>query len=273
MSYRPITDIWILARPKVKYYGAYPNGFLERARALLGVTPLDPVLHVCGGMARQYPAKPRGFGPNDKTLDLDPALTPNYLQSAMDPLPWMVPAVCDPLPESAPTPWPALIADPAYTEVDADHYAPGRAAFPKPNVILKNMLAVVRPGGRVGMLHYILPQPPQGRRAVRRLHRRDRWLQQPDALLQRVRAGGRMNAFLRLWQWYVEHPAELLLHFAALLSLCWIVGAVVFAVWQAHEERKHAQARQRKREFDAAMALTHDLGKRGPSGFQAKRIG
>jgi hypothetical protein len=32
VSYRPITDVWILARPKVKYYGAYPNGFLERAR-------------------------------------------------------------------------------------------------------------------------------------------------------------------------------------------------------------------------------------------------
>lgn len=37
MSYRPITDFWILARPKVKYYGAYPSGFLERARALVGV--------------------------------------------------------------------------------------------------------------------------------------------------------------------------------------------------------------------------------------------
>ena len=35
MGYRPITDLWFLARPKVKYYGAYPNGFLERARALL----------------------------------------------------------------------------------------------------------------------------------------------------------------------------------------------------------------------------------------------
>lgn len=32
-SYRPICDLWILARPKVKYYGAYPNGFLERAAA------------------------------------------------------------------------------------------------------------------------------------------------------------------------------------------------------------------------------------------------
>lgn len=154
MNYRPITDIWILARPKVKYYGAYPNGFLERARALLGVTPVDSVLHVCGGMARQYPAKPRGFGPNDKTLDLDPALKPDYLLAATSPLP---------LYDNAHDPpgWAALIADPPYTLDDAAHYAPGSAMFPSANKIVSNMLDVVRPGGRVGMLHYVLPQPPR----------------------------------------------------------------------------------------------------------------
>jgi hypothetical protein len=31
MSYRPITDVWILARSKVKYFG------VSRARAVLGV--------------------------------------------------------------------------------------------------------------------------------------------------------------------------------------------------------------------------------------------
>ncbi len=149
MSYRPITDVWILARPKVKYYGAYPNGFLERARALLGVTPFDSVLHVCGGMARHYPAKPRGFGPNDQTLDLDPALTPEYLQAATDAMPRQDGG------------WSALIADPPYTEADAEHYAPGAGAFPSANKILRNMLDVVRVGGRVGMLHYVLPQPPR----------------------------------------------------------------------------------------------------------------
>jgi hypothetical protein len=154
MSYRPITDVWIMARPKVKYYGAYPNGFLERARALLGVTPLDPVLHVCGGAARDYPAKPRGFGPNDMTLDLDPALQPDYLQAATDPLPHVLRIGDEPG-------WKALIADPPYTEADAAKYAPGASAFPSANLILKNMLAVVRLGGRVGMLHYVLPQPPR----------------------------------------------------------------------------------------------------------------
>lgn len=147
-NYRPICDVWILARPKVRYYGAYPNGFLERARALLGVTPLDAVLHVCGGKARDYPAKPRGFGPNDRTLDLDASLTPDFFQAATDPLP-------------LPLSWDALIADPPYTVDDAAQYAPGRAAFPSANLILKNMIAAVRPGGRVGMLHYVLPQPPR----------------------------------------------------------------------------------------------------------------
>lgn len=153
MSYRPITDIWILARPKVKYYGAYPNGFLERARALLGVTPLDPVLHVCGGRVRDYPAKPRGFGPNDKTLDLDVALSPDFVGAATDAIPARF--------GFGAGGWPALMADPPYTEADAEHYAPGKKAFPKANLILKNMLVAVRPGGRVGMLHYILPQPPR----------------------------------------------------------------------------------------------------------------
>lgn len=32
--------------------------------------------------------------------------------------------------------------------------------FPSANKILRNMLDVVRLGGRVGMLHYVLPQPP-----------------------------------------------------------------------------------------------------------------
>src|SRR6185503_8840943 len=80
VSYRPITDVWLLARCKykggVKRYGGYLGGFPERARALLGVTINQPVLHVCGGLARLYPYR-GGFGENDKTLDLDPNVNPD----------------------------------------------------------------------------------------------------------------------------------------------------------------------------------------------------
>jgi hypothetical protein len=83
MSFRPIADTWILARSKVNRYGAYPSGFLGRARALLGVGAQDEVLHVCGGRVRDYPFS--GFGINDETLDLDPDVAPDFLHDARDP--------------------------------------------------------------------------------------------------------------------------------------------------------------------------------------------
>lgn len=55
-DYRPITDVMILARAKlrggVKYYGSFPAGFLHRARTLMRCRLSDPVLFVCGGRVR-----------------------------------------------------------------------------------------------------------------------------------------------------------------------------------------------------------------------------
>lgn len=152
MSYRPITDVWFLARCKyktgVKRYGGYPGGFPERARALLGVNIQDPVLHVCGGLARLYPYA-GGFGPNDKTLDLDETTQPDYLQDALLPYP--------------DGPWDAILIDPPYSEQDAEKYPPGAVAYPSPNKLIVNALDSLKPGGRVGMIHYILPAAPTGR--------------------------------------------------------------------------------------------------------------
>lgn len=151
-GYRPITDFWLLARCKyrggVKRYGGYLGGFPERARALLGVTINDPVLHVCGGMAKQYPYK-RGFGPNDATLDIDPAVEPDFLQDARQP--WPIEADGD---------WRGILIDPPYSEADAQHYTAGADAYPPPNLLLKRAFEVLRPGGRVGIIHYILPKAP-----------------------------------------------------------------------------------------------------------------
>jgi len=144
MSYRPITDIWFLARAKLKdgrkYYGAYLGGFPERARALLGVTLEQPVLHVCGGFAKFYPYH-RGFGPNDKTLDLNAATEPDYLQDARDPLP---------------KGFAAMLIDPPYSAEDATHYPV--AGYPLPNILIRNALSALDIGQRVGIIHYMLPQ-------------------------------------------------------------------------------------------------------------------
>src|SRR3990167_4352091 len=117
MSYRPVTDMWLLARAKLlggrKYYGAYLGGFPERARVLLGASIDDPVLHVCGGMARYYPYA-AGFGLYDRTLDLDPATKPDFLQNALDPLP-MSTTYDTMVGGHITTPWRAMLADPPYS--------------------------------------------------------------------------------------------------------------------------------------------------------------
>lgn len=156
MSYRPITDVWFLARAKLKggrkYYGAYLGGFPERARALLGVTINDPVLHVCGGMARHYPYA-GGFGPNDRTLDLDTGVKPDYIADAADG-------------DDYPRGFKAILADPPYSEDDADHYTPGRAKYPSPGLIVRNAIGALEPGQRIGIIHYLLPKPPANARFV-----------------------------------------------------------------------------------------------------------
>lgn len=153
MSYRPITDVWILARSKVKFYGAYPSGFLSRARTLLGAPPTMPVLHVCGGLVKHYPYK--GVYPCDRTLDLDPATHPDYLQDALDAFPF------GPIdhPQRS-LGWRAILIDPPYTPQDAAHYAVSPGKFPTAAVLLRNAHDALQPGGRVGILHQIWPRPP-----------------------------------------------------------------------------------------------------------------
>jgi hypothetical protein len=154
MTYRPITDMWLLARCKykggVKRYGGYLGGFPERARALLGVTVNDPVLHVCGGLAKLYPYS-GGFGLNDRTLDLDPNVHPDFLQDVTAKLP---------------PGFSAMLADPPYSEIDAVEYFPGAARYPNPHKLMAHMVASLQPGQRAGMIHYIVPRCPKGARFV-----------------------------------------------------------------------------------------------------------
>lgn len=165
MSYRPITDMWFLARAKLKggrkYYGAYLGGFPERARVLIGCGKHDAVLHVCGGMAKHYPYD-RGFGECDQTLDLDPATEPDYLADARDPFPlqpWFGP-------DAPGVHWSGILIDPPYSESDADHYTPGSNAYPAPNLLVKNAINAVSVSARIGIIHYLLPACPKNAKFV-----------------------------------------------------------------------------------------------------------
>lgn len=175
MSYRPICDTWILVRSKVKYYGAYPAGFLERARVFLPVTINDPVLHVCGGKVREYPYPKRAVGKHDLTLDLDPELKPDFLQDAREKFP-LIPLETAKARAIA-RQWRGIMADPPYSPEDALSYNVGREAFeaakkrkadrkltaetallPSARRILNNGLDVLQVGGRIGILHYVAPR-------------------------------------------------------------------------------------------------------------------
>lgn len=149
-DFRPITDTWFLAPSKVGYYGAYPNGFLQRARVLL-CRITEPMLHVCSGMVHRYPGY--GYGPFDKRMDLDLECDPDYLQDARDPYP-------EPDEYPMENKWPAILQDPPYTKEDATHYNVGADVLPTCKELLTRAWEVLRPGGRVGILHQLHPAGP-----------------------------------------------------------------------------------------------------------------
>lgn len=175
MSYRPITDVWLLAHPRpfkdgTRWHGAYPLGFLQRARDLLGVHISDPVLHVCSGAVRKYPYA--GFGPADRTMDIDPETGPDIVHDAREPFPlppWAASKIASDDPEYLELrrksdrwddmdKWKAILMDPPYDEADAGRYREiAHAALPSPGRLLRNACAAIRIGGRIGMLHFKAP--------------------------------------------------------------------------------------------------------------------
>lgn len=163
MSYRPITDLWFLARAKLKggkkYYGAYLGGFPERARVLIGASLHEPVLHVCGGMAKHYPYK-RGFSEWDETLDLDPKCEPDHLANAELFLPFR------PVIDWHGEKWAGVLIDPPYSREDAKHYAPGPDKYPNPNQMVERAIEILPAGRKVGIIHYVLPRCPKNAKFV-----------------------------------------------------------------------------------------------------------
>lgn len=157
MSYRPITDLWLLTRCKykggVKRYGGYLGGFPERARRLIGCSINEPMLHLCGGLARLYPYA-GGFGQNDMTLDNDPSVKPDFLQGAECTLPQ--PGVT--------LRWGGILIDPPYSEDDAKKYPSGD--YPNPNMLVANSIQAVPVGRKVGIIHYALPRCPKNAKFI-----------------------------------------------------------------------------------------------------------
>jgi SAM-dependent methyltransferase len=113
--------------------GGYPRNFLQRAFEILGVTDPSKVLHLCSGSMR-----------SGIRVDIRPETNPDF--------------VCDcrntPFPDQS---FEHIMVDGPYSREYAENlYGTGKH-YPKPGQILKEAARLLRPGGRVGFLHFMVP--------------------------------------------------------------------------------------------------------------------
>lgn len=116
----------------VQVWGSYPKGFVAWACRALQVAPSE-VLHVCSGSLRA------GQGIR---VDIRAAARPDVIADGR----------CLPFPDAS---FPAVMIDPPYTvEYSVDFYG---TEYPRPSHLLREASRVVRPCGRVGILHFLVP--------------------------------------------------------------------------------------------------------------------
>lgn len=123
-------------------FGAYPKGFVAWAVRQLRCKPAE-VLHVCSGM----------LDPTDGGIrvDLRAAAQPNVRADGRQ-LPFRDGV------------FKAVMIDPPYSvEYAEDLYG---TEYPRPSHLLAESARVVRPGGLIAILHFLVPFPPKGCRFV-----------------------------------------------------------------------------------------------------------
>lgn len=123
--------------------GGYPQRFLGHAYATLGVTDPSRVLHLCSGSVK-----------TGVTVDIRPEVGPQIVADCR--------AV--PLPADSQD-W--IMADPPYAESYAENlYGTGKS-YPKPGEILREACRLLKPGGRFGILHFLVPMNRKPMRLVK----------------------------------------------------------------------------------------------------------
>lgn len=121
-------------------FGQFPHGFLADVirLKLLGDVTRDDILHVCSGT----------LGPRERwTVDIRAEARP-LVRARGESLPFV---------DSS---FRAVLIDPPYTEEYARNLY--RSEFPRPSHLLREAARVLKPGGRIGLLHIAVPITPTG---------------------------------------------------------------------------------------------------------------
>ena len=113
--------------------GGYPKRFLGLAFETLGVTDPARVLHLCSGSMRV-----------GVTVDIRPEMHPTIVADARH----------VPLPDES-FDW--IMADPPYSAEYARNLYGTEDVYPRPGQLLNEASRLLRPGGRVGILHFQVP--------------------------------------------------------------------------------------------------------------------
>ena len=121
-----------------KVWDQYPKGFCTWAAKLLHCAP-DQILHLCSG------SLPAGNG--RVRVDVRRVAAPDVQADARR------------LPFADGT-FAGVMIDPPYSVEYADDLYCG--GYPRPSHLLAEASRVVRPCGRVGILHFLVPMPPPG---------------------------------------------------------------------------------------------------------------
>lgn len=113
--------------------GGYPKGFLERAYRLVRAADPDRVLHLCSGSVQ------RGI-----RLDVRAEKRPTVIADARH----------APFRDAT---FDAILIDPPYSEDYASNLYGTGEVYPTPGALMAEACRLLRPGGRVGLLHFQVP--------------------------------------------------------------------------------------------------------------------
>jgi ubiquinone/menaquinone biosynthesis C-methylase UbiE len=113
--------------------GGYPKGFVEWAMTQMGCTDPATILHLCSGSMRV-----------GTTVDIRPETKPSIVADSRN----------VPLPDDS---FDFIMIDPPYSESYAENLYGTGTAYPKPGELLKEAARLCKTGGKIGLLHFIVP--------------------------------------------------------------------------------------------------------------------
>lgn len=127
-----IVGTWVIGnyyKNKSNYYGCYPHSYLKRIRSMF--PDCKKILHLFSGSVQE-----------EDTFDINPGNKPTYVGDAHK------------LSQAVKQKYPLILADPPYSDEDADHYG---TPMINRNKVVKECVKILENGGFLVWLDQVFP--------------------------------------------------------------------------------------------------------------------